>query len=226
VLNPSNPALAYSTNSPGHRVFIAGSYSRQYFGATATTVSLFWDAHTNGNTSYIFAGDPNGDTYSGNDLIYIPRDTSEMNFVTFAAGGRTFTAAEQAAAFDQYIQADNYLSKHRGQYAERGAVFLPLVNRTDLSVSQDIFKSIAGRRHAGQIRLDITNFGNLLNHNWGVGQRIVNNQILTNGTADATGKLSYRMQLLNNNLITSPLQTTAGIADVYVMMLSFKYTFQ
>jgi hypothetical protein len=34
------------------------------------------------------------------------------------------------------------------------------------------------------------------------------------------------MQLLNNNLITSPLQTTAGIADVYVMMLSFKYTFQ
>ena len=106
------------------------------------------------------------------------------------------------------------------------AVFLPMVNRTDLSVSQDIFHTFAGRRHSGQIRLDITNFGNLLNHDWGVGKRIVNNQILTNGAADATGRLSYRMQLLNNNLITSPLQTTAGIADVYVMMLSFRYTFQ
>ena len=124
------------------------------------------------------------------------------------------------------IQADTYLSSNRGQYAERGAVFLPIVNRTDLSISQDVFHRISGRKHAGQIRLDITNVGNLLNHSWGVGQRIVNNQILTTGVADATGKLSYRMQLLNNNLITSPLQTTAGIADVYVMMLSFRYTFQ
>ena len=28
----------------------------------------------------------------------------------------------------------------------------------------------SGRRHAGQIRLDITNFGNLLNSDWGVGR--------------------------------------------------------
>ena len=225
-MDPNSAPLAYSANSPGHRVFIAATYTKQYFGVGATSVSAFWDAHTNGNTSYVFAGDANGDTASGNDLIYIPRDTSEMNFVAFNAGGKTFTAADQAAAFEQYIQADKYLSSRRGQYAERGAVFLPIVNRTDLSVSQDIFHSIAGRRHSGQIRLDITNFGNLLNHSWGVGQRIVNNQILTTGVADATGKLSYRMQLLNNNLITSPLQTTAGTADVYVMMLSFRYTFQ
>ena len=61
----------------------------------------------NGNTSYIFAGDANGDTASGNDLIYIPRDTSEMNFVTFASERQdVFTAAEQAAAFEQLHQAD------------------------------------------------------------------------------------------------------------------------
>ena len=207
-------------------MFVAASYSKQYFSFGTTTVAAFWDIHTNNNTSYTFAGDANGDTASGNDLIYIPRDTSEMNFVTFTTAGKTFTAADQAAAFEQYIQADKYLSSRRGQYAERGAVFLPMVQRMDLSLSQDLFHSFAGRKHAGSIRLDITNFGNLLNHNWGVGQRIVNNQILTNGLADASGKLSYRMQLLNNNLITSPLQTTAGIADVYVMMLSFRYTFQ
>ena len=77
--------------------------------------------------------------------------------------GRTFTPADQAAAFEQLIQRSSYLSKHRGEYAERNAVFLPMVNRLDLSVTQDVFKSVSGRRHAGQIRLDITNFGNLLN---------------------------------------------------------------
>ena len=101
-----------------------------------------------------------------------------------------------------------------------------MVNRVDLSVSQDVFHSIAGHKHSGQIRLDITNFGNLLNNNWGVGQRLVNNQILTNPAADATGKLTYNLQNVSGNLITTPLQTTAGIADVYVMMLSFRYTFQ
>jgi hypothetical protein len=231
VFDPNNPPLAISSNSPGKRFFLAGTYSHRYFGWGATTVSAFYDAHPNianpvintANASYVFSGDANGDTVSGNDLIYIPRDTSEMNFVTFTANGRTYTAAEQAAAFEQYIQNDPYLRDHRGQYAERDGLFYPMVNRIDLSLTQDVF---AGKHHGGQVRLDITNFGNLLNHNWGVGQRLVNNQILTNPGVDAQGRLSYRMQLANGNLITSPLQTAAGINDVYVMMLSFRYTFQ
>jgi len=149
-----------------------------------------------------------------------------MNFKPLTAGGRTYSPAEQAAAFEQLIQSDDYLSSHRGQYAERNAVLLPVVNRVDLSLTQDVFHSIGGKRHSGQIRLDITNFGNLLNHSWGVGQRLVNSQILTSPSADAQGRLTYNLQTLSGNLITSPLQTNAGINDVYVMMLSFRYTFQ
>ena len=39
---------------------------------------------------------------------------------------------------------------------------------------------------------------------------------------------SIRLQLTDDvgNLITTPLQTNAGILDIYVMMLSFRYTFQ
>ena len=92
-------ALAFSPNSPGHRFFIAGSYSKEYFSFGATTVSAYWEARTIGNASYIFSGDMNGDSASGNDLIYIHRDQSEMNFSAFTASGRTFTAAEQAAAW-------------------------------------------------------------------------------------------------------------------------------
>ena len=215
----------------GKRVFLAATYSKQYFRWGATTFSAFYDGHTNpaifsNGSSYVFSGDANGDGVSGNDLIYIPRDTSEMNFKPLTVSGRTFSAAEQAAAFDQYIQADDYLSSHRGQYAERNAVFLPIVNRIDLSLTQDVFGKVGNTRHSGQIRLDMTNFGNMLNHNWGVGMRLINGQILTSPSADAQGRLTYNMQTLSGQLLTTPQQTNAGLSDVYVVMLSFRYTFQ
>jgi len=223
--DPNNPQLSYSENSPGKRFFLQSSYSKQYLSFGATTISAYYEVRTNGNTTYAFSGDANGDTVSGNDLIYIPRNISEMNFTTFTTAGRTYPAAEQAAAFDAYISQDLYLSKHRGEYAGRRAVFLPVVQRMDLSLTQDVFKSLRGKRHGGQVRLDITNFGNLMNSKWGAGKRIVNNQLLTNPAADANGALAYRLQLSGGNYITNSLQSTAGIADVYVMMLSFRYTF-
>src|SRR5207302_4591677 len=102
VLDPNNPARGFSQNSPGHRFFIAPTYTRQYFGFGATTIAAFFDAHTNGNTSYIFSGDANGDAATGNDLIYIPRDMSEMNFkpLLSSTGVLLFTVADQAQAFE------------------------------------------------------------------------------------------------------------------------------
>lgn len=237
--DPNNPGLTYSQNSPGHRVYFNASYSKQYFNLGTTTISAYWEARTNTvnfatNASYVYSGDLNGDGAANNDLIYIPRNATEMNFVQFTAGGRTFTPAEQAAAFEAYIQQDPYLSKHRGEYAARNGLFLPMVRRMDLSISQDIFRSISGHRHAGQIRLDITNFGNLLNSNWGVGQRpIVPSTsgslnlipILTSLGADANGAVSYRMSLVNNQLPTTTFQKTAFSTDVYTIMLSFRYNF-
>jgi hypothetical protein len=241
--DPNNPGLGYSGYSQGHRFFVQSSYTASYFNWGATTVSVFWESRPSvqnfaTNASYVFSGDANGDGASGNDLIYIPRDTSEMNFLPLTAGGRTFSAEEQAAAFETYIQQDPYLSKHRGEYAERGALFLPTFRRMDLSLVQDVFKNIGGKRNAGQIRLDITNFSNLLNRDWGVAKRLrvtttaANGaQILASAGADAQGRLSYRMATVNNQLVTDTFEPTASITsqnsgiDVYQLMLSFRYTF-
>jgi hypothetical protein len=239
TFDPNNPGLGWSAYSQGHRIFVQGSYTRSYFDFGATTVSAFWEAkpavqNFTTRASYVFNGDMNGDGFSGNDLIYIPRDTSEMNFVQFThTNGRVFSAAEQAAAFEAYIQQDDYLRTHRGQYAERGGVQMPIFNRMDLSVMQDIFRNIGGKRNAGQIRLDITNFGNLLNHNWGNQQRLVlattaanGAQLLTNGVADATtGRATYRMAVVNNELVSRSFQTGTSLTDVYQFMISFRYSF-
>jgi hypothetical protein len=229
--DPNNPGLGYAIGSPGHRFFLAGSYTAEYFGFGGTTFSFFWESRTNGSTTYSFAGDLNGDGGTSNDLYYIPRDTSEMNFQPFSAGTRLYTAAEQAAAWDAYIAQDSYLSENRGSYAERGAIFLPMVHRLDFSVSQDFFATIKGHRHTFQIRADILNFGNLINEEWGVGQRLINTQPLIvptaaqGGVADAQGRAQYRLRTINNELMTKSLEPTAGLGDVYRFQIMLRYLF-
>jgi hypothetical protein len=235
--DPNNPGLGRSGYTQGHRVFATASYAKEYFSFGSTSVSVFWEARPSNQNfanvaSYVFNGDMNGDGASGNDLIYIPRDISEMNFVQFTAGGRTFTAAEQAAAFESYIQQDPYLKDHRGEYAKRGGLNMAMFNRMDLSLVQDVFKNIGGKRNAAQFRLDIANFSNLLNHDWGVSKRLVlpttganGAQILTNAAADAQGRASYRLAAVNNELVKSTFQGNTGLADVYQIMLSFRYSF-
>src|SRR5690606_21373924 len=130
--DPNNPGVGYSLNSPGHRAFGAFSWRKEWASFGATTLAMFVEGFTQGNAWYLFSGDANGDGGSSNDLISITRDQSEMPFQQYTTGGVTFTPAQQAAAWDAYIEQDKYLSAHRGEYAERGAVFLPMVWRADL----------------------------------------------------------------------------------------------
>jgi hypothetical protein len=71
------------------------------------------------------------------------------------------------------------------------------------------------------------NFGNLLNKHWGLGQRIYggSNQILTNAAADALGRATYRLRVVNGELINKSFEPTSGRADVWEVQLGFRYTF-
>jgi hypothetical protein len=225
--DPNNPGTGFSSFSPGHRFFIAASYTRDYFGWGGTTFSAFWESRSLGNTSYLFGSDMNGDTGT-NDLIYVARDQSEMSFETYTSNGVTYTAAEQAAAWDAYINQDKYLSTRRGQYAERGRVWLPMVHRLDIAVAQNAFLNVMGKRNTFQFRVDIENFANLLNNDWGVGQRIISNQPLTLRAAnvvDGSGRSVYRLRAINNQLMAATFEPTAGITDVYRVMFSVRYLF-
>lgn len=234
--DPNNPGLGFSGNSPGHRLFGTASYRAEYFKFGASTVSLFWQRNTIGNASYTYSGDLNGDGGTSNDLIYIPGDASEMNFQQFTTGSgatlKTFTSAQQATAWEAYIQQDDYLRSHRGQYVQRGGVFMPMVTRADMSLAQEVFTNFAGKRNSLSIRADILNVGNLLNKNWGVGQRFVNTQPLIvpsstqGGPADAQGRAQYRLRAISNELIANTFEKTSGVADVYRIQLGVRYSFQ
>jgi hypothetical protein len=223
--DPNNPGVGFSFASPGHRIFLAGTYKRELLPVGPTTISLFWNGYTAGNGSYAFAGDANGDGGTSNDLIYIPRDRSEMNFQTYTSGGVTFTSEQQADAWESFIQQDKYLRANRGQYVERNAIFLPMTYRADLSISQDIVRNIWGQGNSLQLRLDIDNVLNLINSDWGVGHRFTTTQPLTSPSADGQGRLQYRLRNVRGQLIEKSFDRTAGPADVYRIMFGVRYNF-
>jgi len=227
LVNPNTPAVGYSQFSPGPRLFGAATYSHDFTGVGPTSVGLYIEGRSAGNGSYVINGDMNGDGATTNDLIYIPRNTSEMNFVSnrVIVGKDTtiYTPAQQVAAWDVFISQDPYLRNRRGGYAQRNAVFLPMVYRADLSISQDVGRSIAGQPNRLQVRLDILNVTNLLDHNWGVGQGFVTNRPLNFAGVDATGAPTYRLANVGRQLISQSFQKVVTTADVWRMQLGVRY---
>ena len=237
VNDPNNPGNGFSSSWAGHRAFAVVSYTKKYFGFGATGISVFSELRSLGNASYIVSGDLNGDGNSANDLIYIAKNVSEMQFDPYsvnATGGtpsvalpavRTFTAAEQITAWNSFINQDPYLRKHRGEYAERGAVFLPTVFRADVSLTQDIFANLGGQRNKVQVRVDVLNAGNLLNKNWGGAQRLVSNTPLVLRPTPTSGIPLYRLRNVGTDLLTQTYQRTSDLSDVWRLQLGLRYTF-
>jgi hypothetical protein len=70
----------------------------------------------------------------------------------------------------------------------------------------------------------------MLNSDWGVSQSVIQNRILiTIPGVDLQGRATYRLATVGSGpstkLVSKTFQTNAAIADVYVMMLSFRYRF-
>ena len=181
--DPNADVLSYSQFLIQHRVIASASYKREYLGHLATTLSLFYEASPAGRFSYLYGGDMNGDSQS-NDLIYVPRNQSEIVLRDIAIpatqGGGTYSAADQWTALNTYIEQDDYLKTRRGEYAERNGAVRPWQNRLDFRLLQDVFTNIGDSKNSLQVSLDIFNIGNLLNSSWGTFQ-----------TANRTGLLSF-----------------------------------
>ncbi len=225
--NPNNPGLSWSTYSPDHRIFGAVSYRLDYFNFGATTLSFFFESYTGGRESYIYSGDYNGDGGTSNDLLYIPKDKSEMFFeqysTTVSGQSVTFTKEQQEEAWEKFIQQDEYLNANRGKYAERNGVVLPMISKFDLSISQEIYTHFRGKRHGLVVRLDIFNFNNLLNKDWGVAQVLASDRPIIARPATNDGKPVHRLLNIGNKLIDKSFTNSASIFDVYRMQLTLRY---
>ena len=150
--------LTWSNYDIRHRIVSSISWNWKN-----TNISVIYTGASGSPFSYVYSGDLNGDGSSHNDLIYIPRNSSEISLVPSArATGQTDTrtTAQIWADLDNFISNEPYLSKHRGEYAERNGARTPWNHRVDARVTHNLATNV-------QVTLDILNFGNILDKDWG-----------------------------------------------------------
>jgi hypothetical protein len=231
-VNGSNYAkLDYAGFVLPDRVSAGVSYKKEYLKHLATTISVFYNGSIDGRFSYVYGADFNRDGFNGNDLIYIPKDASEITFTSFAyPNGVTYSAQEQSDLFFKYIAQDKYLSKHKGQYAERNGAQIPWRNQVDLKFLQDLFVNVGKNRNTIQFSVDIFNFGNLINKNWGVVKTINASSLLvpTNQASLVPGgtvRPTFRLQTDRNVPVTNTFRDNFSIASTYYMQFGLRYLF-
>jgi hypothetical protein len=214
--------LGYSEFATPHRVVGAFSYRKEYAKNFATTLTLFYEGSQT-VYSYTYSADINGDQ-NGFDLIYIPRNQNEIIFTTATLAGVTYTPEQQWDIYNQFIEQDPYLSKHRGEYAERNAARIPFYHRVDARLLQDFFITKEGRRHTLQFSADVLNLLNLLNRDWGVQETFVQRSILV-PTGVANSQPTFRINTANNKPVTESFQDVVSTASTWGLQLGLRYSF-
>lgn len=178
VNNPNDPPLVYSNYDVRHRLVGSLSYGVRYGKnkAFGTSISIVYVGKSGTPFTYLYNGDLNGDGNTGNDLLYVPRNASEVKLVPFYSRNSSNqvvitpgspTPAEQWTALNAFIESDPYLSKIRGQYTERNGARMPWEHQFDLSLLQDLGLVGKSNRNSIQLSINITNIGNLINKDWG-----------------------------------------------------------
>lgn len=242
VNNANNPPLSYASYVVPHRVVGSISFRKEYLKHLGTSISLFYEGSSGGRFSYMYAaggsgttGDLNRDGQT-NDLIYVPKDPSEITFVpqTVGSGANavTYTAEEQSAAFFAYIEQDDYLRTRKGKYAERNGAKLPWRSQWDLRFAQDVFTNIGGKKNTLQFTIDIFNFGNLLNKDWGIVKVVNASGILipTSASVNAltpggTATPEFRLATDRGKLVSETFRDNNSILSTYYMQFGLRYTF-
>lgn len=233
--------LTYSDNDLRHRIVGLLNYRLNYGSRIggSTTFTLGLVSNSGGKISYTLNQDLNGDGQTSNDLIYVPKSASELTFAPLVVGtgptAVTYTADQQATAFNEYIEGNNYLKTRRGQYAERNGGQFPWLTRVDFTVIQEFYIAVGskGKKNTIQLRGDILNIGNLFNSSSGVGNVSTTFNPIALASVSATGVPSYRLatqQITENGasktiLLRDSFIPNVSVNAVWQAQLGLRYIF-
>ena len=222
----------YGTYVSPNRVLASAAYRIKYAKNFASSLSLIYEGMNMGYAggysaarySYTFTGNIVGD-YGSNNLLYIPASREALdkwNFTDYTdskTGEVTYSAKEQRDDFWAYINEDSYLKGRKGKYAERGGAIMPWHHQLDLKFNQDFFLNVGGKRNTLQFGVDIKNFLNLLNSDWGI-YKTVNNTSLLSYKGGA-----YQFQKNGGKKLTDTYSNLNSFNSTYSIQFSVRYIF-
>jgi outer membrane receptor for ferrienterochelin and colicin len=206
--------------SPGHRIVAFASKKFTYLQKRlATTLSLVYTGESGAPISYVYGNNsPIRDVANAtvsNDLVYIPTagELQGMTFLsnTVTATGITYTPQQQKDALELYIQNNDYMNTHRGQFAERNGDRLKFTHILDMRIAQDFNVKIGSKNVQFQVTYDVFNFTNMLNRNWGRTYFLSNDQLAVISFAGYVSATNLTPQYRFTPTLAQP-QTDANIS--------------
>ena len=227
--DPNRDELGNANFYQPHRIIAYLTYRREYAKHFATSIGFTYEFAANGTASYVYNGDLNGDNAGGNnDLMYIPRDKSEIVLVkSNAADPRT--PDQIWAQLDAFIKQDPYLSVHRGEVAERNGALAPYFKKLNMNLTQDFFFETKDKnRHTLRLTVDIFNLGNLLNKQWGITRTFNRTSPLGYVGLTPEGRPAFNFNYLdptNQVPLVNSYRDNTGIDSRWNMQIGLRYLF-
>jgi hypothetical protein len=238
----NNPAVAPSRYEVEHRVTANLTWQKELFGDNTTTVGLVYAGRSGRHFSYVFGsqGTPTfgghlfadwgseGDN-PGSQLFYVPTGPSDPIITTDAATDAAFP--NFLADLDTFIDSTSCLSAHRGSIVTRNNCQTSWTNVFSLRLMQEI---TVANDFKFDLMLDIENFGNLLNSDWGRVESYTapSNVAVASVALDATGtqyvltpNVSYSSASTPSasNIVPRPL--IAALPSVYRIQFGVRFRF-
>ena len=180
-----------------HRVIAGGTYSFP----SKTDVSVSFIGESGVPYEYVYGSDINGDGSTANDLVYVPTDAHLASEILFQQNGN-LTPAMQADSLEAFISGHECLNSQRGKIMLRNSCRTPWTKFMNASVRQSL-PTLKG--HNFILQLDIFNFLNLLNKNWGA-------QDL--GSSNSPSLLTRRSAV--QNTAGQPLKWANGAQSIFI----------
>ncbi len=227
--NGSNvPEIGFSNFVSPNRLLVNLNYRKEYGNNFATSVGLYYEGS---NVSYIGGwaasrysytvksqyGYAVTNDYGAQNLLYVPTEDqlASMPFADVMKDGKvSYSAADQKADFMAFINDDPYLSTIKGEYSERGGAVAPWYNNFGFKIAQDFYLNVNGKRNTLTVGLDVDNFANMLNRNWGNYKFLNGNSLITYNTRD------------NNYQYNNPSTGDyVSYRSAWSALLSVRYTF-
>jgi hypothetical protein len=219
-----------------HRVVVSGT-GRAPWRRFATDFSVVYIGQSGTPIDYVYGGfggrgDLNADGVQGNDLVYIPTDAADpaqirFRDITDARGVVLATAAQQAEAFDAFVDGAECLRAQRGRIAERNSCRNPWRNVLNVSLRQSL---PTARGQNLSLQAEVFNFLNLLNSGWGL-QRSANDLTSQVSLLDHVGQTAGALNgsagsqgVFQFNPATRRY-TSENLASNWQLQLSLRYSF-
>jgi hypothetical protein len=147
-----------------HKFTLSGTVAAP-LGIFASLIYVMQSGHPYG---FMVQDDANADGQGGNDLVYVPRDRSDMSVDGNLGAAGQGTTQQQDSVYniiEGFINNSDCLRAYRGSILPRNSCRSPMLSFLNMRLTKAI-PTVSG--HNLELTLDVFNLAHLVNSDWGV----------------------------------------------------------